>query len=282
MAKNQSWRLRAGYCRHDHGAKDGPAGGFTLIELLVVIAVIAILAALLLPSFAKAKNEAILTKCKSNERQQLLALTMYAQDNKDFLPDDSGAWQPWDLADFSGDYLASSGAPYKVWYDPGTDWAFTDTEYYSFWTSPNAERANDPVLRVVGYSQTLYAIGAYQNGGEFEFSTNVNQKLTPGTVTLGGRSLQIVPSARVLTACSTITDEHSMSADITKMEHFLWTRLSHDDDGDVPGTKPYYTSHMAGGGIPAGGNIGMLDGHVEWRRFQDMIPRAAAGLCFYF
>ena len=78
-------------------AKSIPFEGFTLIELLVVIAVIAILAALLLPALAKAKDQAILVNCKSNERQQLLALTMYAHENKDFLPDDEGANQPWDL-----------------------------------------------------------------------------------------------------------------------------------------------------------------------------------------
>jgi prepilin-type processing-associated H-X9-DG protein len=250
--------------------------------LLVVIAVIAILAALLLPALSKAKTEAIIAKCKSNERQQLLAMTMYAHDNKDYLPDDTGANQPWDLADFSGDYLASGGAPYKVWYDPGTDWAFSDTEYYSFWTSPYAEKANDPVLRVVGYAQTLYAIQAYRNDGEYEFTTNVNQKLAPGTVTLDGQSFPIVPSARVLTACCTITTPYNQSDNIAKMMTYPWTGLPHDQDADVPGLKPFCSSHLSNGAIPAGGNMGMFDGHVEWRRFQNMIARASMGLCFYF
>ncbi len=124
--------------------------GFTLIELLVVIAVIAILAALLLPALAKAKQQAILVSCKNNERQQLLAFTMYAHENKDFLPDDLNANQPWDLRDFSADYVAANGAPYKVWYDPGTDQKFTDKDYQAFWTSTGYETETDETLRVVG------------------------------------------------------------------------------------------------------------------------------------
>lgn len=54
--------------------------GFTLIELLVVIAIIAILAAILFPVFAQAREKARQTACMSNIKQVGLALMMYAQD----------------------------------------------------------------------------------------------------------------------------------------------------------------------------------------------------------
>src|SRR6478672_5928066 len=54
--------------------------GFTLIELLVVIAIIAILAAILFPVFAQARENARKTVCLSNNKQIGLAMTMYTQD----------------------------------------------------------------------------------------------------------------------------------------------------------------------------------------------------------
>ena len=57
-----------------------PRNGFTLIELLVVIAIIALLAAILLPVFAKAREMARRASCASNCRQSGMALMMYTQD----------------------------------------------------------------------------------------------------------------------------------------------------------------------------------------------------------
>jgi prepilin-type N-terminal cleavage/methylation domain-containing protein len=65
---------------------------FTLIELLVVIAIIAILAAILFPVFAQAKEAAKKTQCLSNNKQIGLALLMYGNDNDDGYPTWSDYW----------------------------------------------------------------------------------------------------------------------------------------------------------------------------------------------
>jgi prepilin-type N-terminal cleavage/methylation domain-containing protein len=61
-------------------------GGFTLIELLVVIAIIVILAAILFPVFAHAREKARQTHCLSNLRQLGMALGMYLQDHEETFP----------------------------------------------------------------------------------------------------------------------------------------------------------------------------------------------------
>jgi prepilin-type N-terminal cleavage/methylation domain-containing protein/prepilin-type processing-associated H-X9-DG protein len=90
-----------------HPARPSYPRGFTLIELLVVIAVVAILAALLLPALAAAKEQSKVTACLSNLRQIGIAIRAYADDNSGNIP--YGPVSPPFLNPY--DFYPSTGAP---------------------------------------------------------------------------------------------------------------------------------------------------------------------------
>jgi len=247
---------------------------FTLIELLVVIAIIAILASLLLPALAKAKQRATRAKCMGNEKNQVLALTMYAGDNRDTLPTSMGGNWAWDMPVGVQQSVSGQGAPMVVWYDPGTDQRFSSSQYQVEWTNYNTDGFGN-----VGYALTFPGTASYGYSPPWDFLTNINYKLTtvsvPGSL---GDTVPIIPSQRAVTACATLTDDSDPpSASITVKNGYNWVNVA---DGFMGGAPLFPTgtttasAHVGSSGIPDGCNASTLDGHVEWRPFATMLPRA--------
>lgn len=117
-----------------HDARAGQTSAFTLIELLVVIAIVSVLAAILFPVFAKAREKARQAACQSNLRQIGLGFALYGHDHDDLLPDrrdlksspDYGPWgAAWPASDPRAGWAAFVLAPYTrnnaIWSCPSVE-----------------------------------------------------------------------------------------------------------------------------------------------------------------
>ena len=240
------------------------ASGFTLIELLVVVAIIALLAAILFPVFARAREKARAASCLSNMKQLALALTQYTQDSDELMPIDTydGTYHFMDSFASSG----SAGTPYG----PATINFMTGLYPYckntGIFVCPSAIPYVDPPSPVCGATTTCLA-PTTTSTTNYIGNEVVITAFTNGNPIVGGkpRALATIPNPSQIEVLQERPNSYS-----------VWVPYPDQRNNVQPAQYAYWHYYYASGYEDfsnihfGGGNMMFCDGHAKWRNYQTL------------
>jgi len=234
---------------------------FTLIELLVVIAIIAILAAILFPVFAQAREKARQTACLSNSKQLATAIAMYTQDYDETMP--------------MGGYTVDTptGTLLGRW--------FADLQPYV----KSLEAFNCPSKNEKDWTIQTNPAGIRTNSfaGAYGCNINVMNYNTRGNVAMPGRALAEIANPAgtfALAEAGQLTAEVRPSSDPTtwhKLESsgtYWQTQPPSDWSGDSLKRYTRADSNFERRPVPrhnGGLNVVYCDGHAKWSKIDQFL-----------
>lgn len=232
-------------------------GAFTLIELLVVVAIIAILASLLLPAMAKAKERSRDVYCRNNLRLLNLAWTVYEGEYSKFPPN-----VPFDVMSVSRQNWVGNGMSYETSPAFSPSWPVTDNTNVLKMVDPKfgclGSYVGNPALYKCPSDNSYVMLDQMRHSRVRSYSMNI---YIGETIPQDGRKKYFLKS----------TDFHqSGPANIFVFldEHEDWI---YDGAFDIFTSTPNlgYWPTLPANRHSRGGNLSFADGHVERRRWID-------------
>jgi prepilin-type processing-associated H-X9-DG protein len=244
---------------------------FTLVELLVVIGIIAVLIGILLPAISKARWQATVTACASNQRQLGAVLLLYANDNKGFLPRfdlyNGGRGNLSDLLGGDDGFFATLSRKYKMpqatCFCPGGN---TDTYDFIF----NNWNSGAFPMQAISYSVWI----PHMCNGLLVPPVYYQYPPPAGTIPAGLLVLDTVPPIH---APIKLGDKVANKNPILTDAVYLWTSgpnaVSNPNINFAALRQPFYQGDYGGhyrNGLLDSINACYVDGHVERRMVKEI------------
>ena len=254
--------------------------GFTLIELLVVIALIAVLTAILVPALGRARELARRMRCASNIRQQLIAIHLYGAENDGKLPRarQGMCLGPDGLVQYGViNYMLDTGTTREMFYCPSNapQQKYNDYYWIDFFPKYNDWDGSRFTGNFMRTTRTSYSwIVNDTRGLPWEeivpYATDAFKKTWVRSL------VDKRPAAKELLV--DIIFGTSSSAEYYQAERSTRYGRNFIRNGFVKGANvPEQDTNHLQGLDPTGGNVGFLDGHTQWRRFNpDIDPNGVA------
>jgi prepilin-type N-terminal cleavage/methylation domain-containing protein/prepilin-type processing-associated H-X9-DG protein len=280
VARRGQTAQRTDRCRTTRDERRVTGAAFTLIELLVVIAVIAVLLALLLPALSQVREQARRTKCASHIRQQLISIHLYGTENAGKLPmgqDGVGVGRAWagHLYCEAVNFMLRAGMTRPMFYCPSNA---VHREYNDWlWIS------GFPEENCSGWDGSRFVTVKSERGAVYAVFSSYGW-ITPSTTM--EKQIGITPYARDTVEKTWVTSVYDKGPAAKEMvvdliggtatsAEYLQAEMSSKygrnffrDGIVIDALVPDRDTNHLKGVDPTGGNVGFLDGHTEWRRFD--------------